>query len=123
MREKITKKDEGAGLISDTGALEVNSHSLFQSNGPPKTRSGSAPPLLDSSSLFLYLEEDDVYTRSFTKGPIIGRKDSFHENYDNYKVKCPTTSQTTETLQGSDPNKYFKHYTKASVFLYKIHRL
>ena len=112
MKERVFKKDSELGQASDTGALEFNNNHLFASNGSAKTRSGSAPPLLDSSSLFLYMEEDDVYTRSFTKGPIIGRKDSFHENYDNFKTKDPVASQTSETFHGSDP----KQYVKTSVF-------
>ncbi len=89
MKESTNKEDE-EGLAQYFDALDLDLRS--RENGEPtgtKGRAGSAPPTFDSSSLFLYME-DDVYTRSFTKGFLNTRKDNLYsEFYEQYKHKNP----------------------------------
>lgn len=79
--EKNTHKMAAANID-----MQANEDDVLQGS---KNRAGSAPPTLDSSYLFLY-QEDDVYTRSFTKGFINTRKDDLYtEFYEQYKHKKP----------------------------------
>ena len=91
MKESSAKEEDEEGLVSHYfNNLNLDSHSQDSATSlPPKNRPGSAPPTFDSSSLFLYME-DDVYTRSFTKGFLNTRKDGIYsEFYEQYKHKSP----------------------------------
>ena len=89
MKESHLKEDE-EGIAQYLDALDLDWHAKEGNEMlAPKSRSGSAPPTFDSSSLFLYME-DDVYTRSFTKGFLNTRKDgAYSEFYEQYKHKNP----------------------------------
>ena len=82
------KEEEKLAHALDT--LGLDSRAREDNECPQgKNRAVSAPPSFDSSYLFLY-QEDDVYTRSFTKGFINTRKDNFYnEFYEQYKHKKP----------------------------------
>ena len=84
-------KEEDLGLAQYLEALDLDLRPRDSGEiSPPKNRAGSAPPTFDSSSLFLYME-DDVYTRSFTKGFLNTRKDNLYtEFYEQYKHKHPS---------------------------------
>ncbi len=88
MKENNPKEvTEEYGLAQYLEALDLEPRSREAS--PPKNRAGSAPPTFDSSSLFLYME-DDVYTRSFTNSFLNTRKDNLYgEFYEQYKHKNP----------------------------------
>ncbi len=89
MKENTTKEEDEDGLRQCLDALDLDWH-LPEAAPHQKNRAGSAPPTFDSSSLFLYME-DDVYTRSFTKGFLNTRKDNLYsEFYEQYKHKNPT---------------------------------
>jgi hypothetical protein len=52
--------------------------------------------------------EDDVYTRSFTKGPC-ARKESFNDTFlDHYKQKTNNTSQAIEELNKNSQKRLSK---------------
>lgn len=70
--EKLSHNMQALGVDS-LGKNEDDLHS-------PKNRAGSAPPNFDSSYLFLY-QEDDVYTRSFSKGFTNMRKENSYNEF------------------------------------------
>ena len=74
-------KIEEEKLSHDMQALGVDSLEKNEDDmRSPKNRAGSAPPNFDSSYLFLY-QEDDLYTRSFSKGYSNMRKDNSYNEF------------------------------------------
>jgi len=90
MKEHTEKSEDDDNLAQYLDDLNLENHNGENHlSAVPKTRAGSAPPTFDSSSLFLYME-DDVYTRSFTKGFLNTRKDAeYVEFYEQNKHKNP----------------------------------
>jgi len=105
MKTATHKKSE-EGLLS-VRIVEINEDESDVLTAVPKVRAGSAPPVFDSSSLFLYME-DDVYTRSFTKGPCV-RKESFNDiSLNHSKQKINNSSQVIEELNKNDSKQLSK---------------
>lgn len=75
----------------------------------PKTRAGSAPPVFDSSSLFLYME-DDVYTRSFTKGPS-ARRETFNGTFAEH---CKQKTANNEETQSNGQKQLAKEMVRSA---------
>lgn len=93
MRKFDSKKNYEEDQRASEGSEEGNGHSQDETSpGGAKFRSGSAPPAIDSSSLFLYME-DDVYTRSFSKGPCNSRAESLHNAAPSERV--PVSAQAS----------------------------
>ena len=67
MTQSKERVEAGLGFCADSYELNCQTY-CSPGSSPSRLRTGSAPPTFDSSSLFLYME-NDIYTRSFSKEP------------------------------------------------------